>query len=406
MTFNTPKSTRVRGRLGQRDRTPSKAPSSSRPPTSSRKQRLNGLYSDGIWYCNCEPRCEAKQYPVKKQGPNKGKLFWTCVVRACDFFIWEDDAAARTMGMTVSTVEDPVPQSSAAKSSPNDIKGKQLERAVPPSTAPANRSPKQKICDFFPKSPRIETANTAGRRVPVDISSDEDTAFQKPSNSALRTPKQTPSAFSKRKRDQAEEEDLIGDLSSDEERQLNDAVTRSSQKVRDEFLKPQSVFTPATARTTDLLNGMPTPATARTLFAPSDSKRLKTTTDESRIMSTGIDTPVQTPPTIRTRDALQISPAPHGDADVDLTQEVMTLLNDQHLPPVLARSLRDTLDRHAARARGLIMGRDAVRSQLRAKDERIAQLQERVVAVENKNKAMRASLTDMKAGLQNLYAQH
>ncbi|EGY22768.1 uncharacterized protein VDAG_04206 [Verticillium dahliae VdLs.17] len=370
MPYNkTPRSSRARGRLMQNDHTPSKAPSSSaRPYTSSRKQRLSGLYADGLWYCNCEPRCEAKQYPVKKKGPNKGKLFWTCVLRACDFFLWDDDATARTLGLAVTTIEDPVPQTQPSPAAPN------------------------------------ETAKAAVRAA-IDISSEEDNVVRMPAGPAAS--KQAPLTANKRKRNQVnEEEDLIGDLSSDEERQLNDAVTRSSQKLRDNNLQAQSFLTPATERTTDLLNGMPTPATARILFPGPSLKRLKTSNDDLDTMSPGLETPQQTPATSRTRDALQSSPATHGDADVEITEAVMALLRDQHLPPALTLSLRNTLDRHAARTRGLIKGRDAVRGQLKAKDERAAQLQERIVALENKNKAMRASLTDMKAGLQNLYAQH
>ncbi|KAM0332439.1 hypothetical protein ACHAQA_002720 [Verticillium albo-atrum] len=405
MPFNTPRSTRVRNRLVQNEHTPSATPS------SSRKQRLNGLYANGLWYCNCEPRCEAKQFPVKKKGPNKGKLFWTCMTRSCEFFLWDEDAISRAMGVTVSTVEEPLEQtgpegpllrtSLPKPPSPLLKNSKQPEQPAPPSTAPSKRSPKRTLCDFYPKSPKKQTVNALGP-APVDVSFDEDAELAGPSSTAV---PRTPSADAKRKRVQFEEEDLIGDLSSDEERQLDEVVTRSSQKLRAGISPPPNFTTPATQRTAEFLNGMPTPAVARTLFPGPDPKRSKAT-DESRTISTGLQSPQETPITNRTRDALQSSPTSHGDADTDLTEEVMTLLKDQHLAPALARALRDTLDRHAARARGTAMGRDAVRGQLKAKDERISQLQERVVAVENKNKAMRASITDMKAGLQNLYAQH
>ncbi|KAL3427638.1 hypothetical protein PVAG01_01147 [Phlyctema vagabunda] len=54
-----------------------------------------GLFSDGIWRCNCSPRLPASYFRVKKDGPNKGRGFYTCAQPkqdACGFFLWEDHA--------------------------------------------------------------------------------------------------------------------------------------------------------------------------------------------------------------------------------------------------------------------------------------------------------------------------
>lgn len=39
---------------------------------------------------NCKCLNEAVQRTVSKEGPNKGKLFWTCASKGCEFFEWCD----------------------------------------------------------------------------------------------------------------------------------------------------------------------------------------------------------------------------------------------------------------------------------------------------------------------------
>jgi hypothetical protein len=38
------------------------------------RQKLPGLFSDGIWHCDCDlsPRLPAEHFVVKKESPNKG----------------------------------------------------------------------------------------------------------------------------------------------------------------------------------------------------------------------------------------------------------------------------------------------------------------------------------------------
>lgn len=38
--------------------------------------------------CDCEET--AIRYQVRKEGPNKGRYFFTCDSRACKYFEWED----------------------------------------------------------------------------------------------------------------------------------------------------------------------------------------------------------------------------------------------------------------------------------------------------------------------------
>ncbi|KAI5147915.1 DNA topoisomerase III [Nematocida ausubeli] len=44
----------------------------------------------GTVVCSCNVK--AKELMVKKDGPNKGKIFYTCAARQCDYFMWKDPA--------------------------------------------------------------------------------------------------------------------------------------------------------------------------------------------------------------------------------------------------------------------------------------------------------------------------
>ncbi|KAK9433333.1 hypothetical protein V1505DRAFT_362379 [Lipomyces doorenjongii] len=57
--------------------------------------RFAGLYEDGAWKCNCNPRRQAAHREVKKDGRNKGRFFYSCATGKCNFFLWEDDARLR-----------------------------------------------------------------------------------------------------------------------------------------------------------------------------------------------------------------------------------------------------------------------------------------------------------------------
>ena len=117
------------------------------------------------------------------------------------------------------------------------------------------------------------------------------------------------------------------------------------------------------------------------------------------------------PPTARklfTEDKPQRTPAPAQSSpanQVSVADEVMGLL-PKTLDASVATAIRQALERHDGRLRGAIQGRESVRAQLKTKDDRIAVLQGRVTALENKAKMQRDEITKMKAGLANLYNQH
>ncbi|KAF2400533.1 hypothetical protein EJ06DRAFT_582358 [Trichodelitschia bisporula] len=58
-----------------------------------------GIFIDGLWLCDCQPREIARQNETKKAGPNQGRLFYVCPKpigqQQCGFFLWVDQAKIR-----------------------------------------------------------------------------------------------------------------------------------------------------------------------------------------------------------------------------------------------------------------------------------------------------------------------
>ncbi|KAK9455643.1 hypothetical protein V1511DRAFT_498345 [Dipodascopsis uninucleata] len=66
-------------------------------PDRHRVTELKGIFENGIWKCNCDPRQPAALRQVQKQTANHGRMFYTCpsTLDQCGFFLWEEDAKIR-----------------------------------------------------------------------------------------------------------------------------------------------------------------------------------------------------------------------------------------------------------------------------------------------------------------------
>ncbi|KAI9795505.1 MAG: hypothetical protein M1825_001455, partial [Sarcosagium campestre] len=87
--FRTPKSSRARRGQEQGNNSNTNSASRSLP---------KGLFEDGIWKCNCDPRQPADHFQTRNGGKNHGRWFYTCQKpqpKRCNFFLWDDDAKPR-----------------------------------------------------------------------------------------------------------------------------------------------------------------------------------------------------------------------------------------------------------------------------------------------------------------------
>ncbi|KAF7564085.1 hypothetical protein G7046_g17 [Stylonectria norvegica] len=345
------------------------------PPTpKSQKKRLDkGLWKDGEWWCNCEPRKKATLRETKKSGRNAGKLFWTCnVYPFCDFFLWRDLAKARETGLAPRPEEDAEAARPAFTQKPLTAFGYQITPGRRGSDVNADAAPD------------------------LTDSDEELDASQPEPATAIDTAMETPCAgSSKRKRD-AFEDDEFSDLSSDEERQLVAIADKSAEKAT----AKRVLFTPSTTRTHDIVNGLATPSVARTLFPGSEAKRQKQVSFS--------DAPSAATPSSHTiSPGLSITPlAPSSspaDTTYDVASEVLALLRGQKVDSAVLKSVEAVLATAARRTEGLERGRDAVRMSLKARDEKIAALQERIAALENRAKMDNIRRADLKANLMKMY---
>ncbi|KAK1636750.1 hypothetical protein BDP81DRAFT_428241 [Colletotrichum phormii] len=410
---------------------------SSPSPPPSQKKRLDGLFLEGNWYCNCQPRQSAKFLQVSKKTANRGRWFYTCEKRrgGCNFFLWAEDAENRAGAATMTL--PPMPQDGAAAGNAATPRGTTAQtQSLTPGTA-STIKPAMKTAPSVamepPPSPTAQRSaakqkfmDTYFKNRPVQVPEEEPNDLMVTDEEAeLTTPAQR-----KRKRvlfdfdsDDGEgqqqgagaDEYGLDDVSSDEERAMTEAMERSAKKLRNDGGGPPS--TPAAQRTIQD-SALPTPQTvSRTLFP--DAKRRKVDEGVGEISPGNVSFSTSTSSATLGRSsaaagtALASSPptSTPQEEQLDPTEEVMALLWDQQkggggVDDATARAVKAVLGRFAMKAKGLARGRDTVRTALKAKDEKIAELQERVASLEARARTQREQIADFKAGMMDLYSKH
>ncbi|PNY28424.1 Uncharacterized protein TCAP_01642 [Tolypocladium capitatum] len=377
--------------------------SMSSPPTLRRFNAIaNSHLKSRAKEANMATVARAALRETKRDTPNKGRFFLACKTYPfCDFFLWRDDAVLR---------ETVLPPSTDATST---------EELLPPR--PKTPTFTQRPLTSFgilvhPDRRRSEgDGDTAGRAIGSPESGDGEDEEPSPISCGGRT-KMTGTTFtataiskasmgtpcpppSKRKRG-VFEDDEFSDMGSDDERQLADIADKSVERST---RHTDAFATPAADRTMDAATGFTTPSVARTLFSGTDAKRQKTVTFEEP-HPLGLPTPAKTPATKgRTTDHEATPSSSPPDAIHDVTDEVMALLRGQKLEGPVLRAVQELLATSARKAMGLAMGRESTRAALKLKDDKIARLQERVVALENKEQFHNSQLTNIKAQLMKMY---
>ncbi|EHK15666.1 uncharacterized protein TRIVIDRAFT_187712 [Trichoderma virens Gv29-8] len=101
--------------------------------------------------------------------------------------------------------------------------------------------------------------------------------------------------------------------------------------------------------------------------------------------------------------ATQLNDDEDKDDGHEITEQVMDLLQSQSIEPSVLQSVRSILATSARRTKGIAMGRDSARVALNEKKIKIARLQERIAALENKEQALNGQITQIKANLMKMY---
>ena len=307
---------------------------------------LKGLFSDGIWQCksiehfkiladklsgNCDPRLPAPRFQVKKEGPNKGKWFYTCQLpkdEGCGFFLWDEKAVGREMGAIINN----------KRSEPEHL-----------LRTPADASRDQRT---------IEGHNAASNKWIQDLGKAK--------------------------------EDEFGDwpLSEEEDKKVVQVAPRALPGAYPETPRKATetiqLLTPASKRKREE-GYLPTPATTNReddVFGSLSVNRLKGGMWDGN-EPFGVGSPATTPTPGRYRDASVAGDSQSSVVnDYDITEEVIDMLRYQHIDEETMSSLQTLLNKHALKISGIAKGRDITRLALKAKDSKIAQLQQKVNSLE------------------------
>lgn len=344
---------------------------------------------------------------VKKKGRNNGRWFYTCQKdrkQQCGFFLFEDAAQAREKEYLFegggrrdeSTIRTHIGSSSLPL--PEGLR------------SPYVLSRQERSARGF------EVAGTGGFSLPTVSTGDEMDFMSAADEGSQRrwaegesktgeedgpgaASRDRPSAKRKRRVfvDSSDEDDFGGALGADEEEMLAlaESATQSQPSQRRDSQQTGQFTTPSAQRTHDVFHGMPTPVTGptvgrnRLLIATEqrerDARRRKTDFPETpSLMRTGSGGSTAT---------RQLS-VPQSSAsvaeDYPITEEVMALLGGvPMLDDDVTNSVRRTLNDHALRIKGIERGRDMVRTLVKGKDAKIAELQARVAHLEQQRIADR-----------------
>ncbi|KAI1649778.1 uncharacterized protein F4817DRAFT_330085 [Daldinia loculata] len=385
-------------------------------PSPSGKVPLNGHFRNGIWYCNCIPRLPAIQYLAKRETPNKGRSFYACKKdrnkeNKCNFFLWTEDAHVREVNNVLTNSR------SEAEGTPSR-RPKKRQRTLHESITPAKEKRQEKtpitsLADLDrmlnPGSPSAtaqsstmktrSSSKEVAKSVQKSGSSDEDDDSAHTSDDAQAqsdsTP-DTPSAAPKRKWSDVElNVEEYSDLTSGEEEEL---VALANSSAQPQTKQRNAFATPSGSRTL-IEDGMATPLTEkpvrRVLFADPSSP----TTPKRDLAASSTS-----PPSSQQQQQQQQDPATPG-RERELTQEIMALLYDQNIDGAVRRKIRSSLDRHAARAKGLERGRDASREAAKKAEAKVAELQQRVADLENQRRLDGEARQKMRTDLMKLYRE-
>lgn len=111
--------------------------------------------------------------------------------------------------------------------------------------------------------------------------------------------------------------------------------------------------------------------------------------------------PSNTPTPIRYRESTVTSEASQDrpQNSYDISDEVMELLKDQGIGEETTTNLKQLLNRHALKISGIAKGRDITRVALKAKDSKIAELQQRISALETEREMDKTIIRHFKSDM-------
>lgn len=321
----------------------------SRYTTKNGRTSKRGLFSSGVWHCDCENRMPADKFQTKKAGKNHGRWFYTCQksqTNRCGFFLWEDEAKVREEGAVLSN----------SRSEPTSP---QTPRRTAPPTRQAKLGGAAQI--VTPVSP---TKNKQSLQLE---------AFPPASNNGGHDDGEWGS-------DTVDDDALVNALDEFEtprKAARTETITSPSKREASNRSDASSVTLPLHDTADDDV-----------FTTPSTTKRPYLETQKSGLPSPLI-TPCQPPH----------AHPPFTPDTSSLTSSALHILAPISLPPTIQDQLVELLNRHELRTTGIAKGRDITRLAVQAKERRIADLEARIKGLEQEKETMRSVVQHLKSDI-------
>lgn len=217
------------------------------------------------------------------------------------------------------------------------------------------------------------------------------------------------------KRDDDDDEYGEWSLSPEEGQRLIQAIERTASgspapETPRKAIKTSIVATPGSKRKREE-GALPTPSTGTSQGGSSyaSAKEDIFTTPSTRLqggMWDGnerfhIPSPSATPTPSRFRESTAASETSTVTNlnPYDISAEVLSLLQDQHIDEETTTSLKQLLNKHAMKISGIAKGRDITRIALKAKDAKIAELQQKISMLEGQREMDKTVIRHFKSDM-------
>ncbi|ETI26474.1 hypothetical protein G647_03251 [Cladophialophora carrionii CBS 160.54] len=314
--------------------------------TRNGRTAKRGLFSEGVWLCDCEPRLPADKFQTKQGTKNHGRWFYTCQKpqnKRCGFFLWTDEAKIREEAAVLSntrsepnapvTPKTPQKQTSIAEFPTPQTKTNYAQ------TKPAERADQIGISGHFEPEESFEWSSSDDEEL---LKAEQEALQITPFDKPRKTPR-------------------TDGLTSPGKRTLSGSPARA---VRSDEIWPLSddVFT--------------TPSTSQKSYGP------------------GLLSPSNTPAS----RLIQSGTGPSEAEPSSLAAEALSILrsSDAQISSWVEAQLVDLLNKYDLRTQGIIKGRDITRLAVQTKDRKIAEMQARISALEAEKETNRRVISHLK----------
>ena len=268
---------------------------------------------------------------MKKEGPTKGKWFYTCQSKQCKMFLWKEKAVGRESKVVLSNHR--------SEAEPFRQPAKTLDNS---RTTVTSFGTKNWIQNLGKKGQDVE--DNDGDEFGVSQEDEQDFIAASTGNNGCAPFSGLPASSSPETPRKAIKTDVF--------------TTPTSKRKRDDGYLP----TPHTSG-----RGSPTPTKSRLNGGIWDGNERSSLT---------------TPTPRRFQEDLAQSSPGQSQQNYDISNQVMELLKDQNIDDETSSKLSELLARHALRVSGILKGREAIRTSLKKKDETISELKQRISALE------------------------